>query len=197
MGQPPRCPECLHRTGQVVQHFEGDNRVVRTGQGRIGDVRDDEPHPIGDPRGLGVAARGLDRRRVDVETVDLHARVADRERDRRPALAAAELGDRAPDAECGVQVWDLRQPFLDQLAGECGPVERSLHVLDLLVRVRNAPAGPKRGLHRRQHPTDGFQESAERDQVCRTLRVEQHRRTSSRQAEAPLLGPVVCTVNPQ
>ena len=91
-----------------MQHFEGENRVVGTGEGRVGDVRDDEPHPVGDPRFCSVAAGGLDRRRVDVERVDLDVRVADRQGDRRPALAAAEFGDRASGAECCVQVRDLR-----------------------------------------------------------------------------------------
>src|SRR4051794_8274552 len=48
--------------------------------------------------------------------------------------------------------------FLDQLAAECGPVERALHVVHSVVGVRNARTGAEGRLNGRQDPPDRFQE---------------------------------------
>ena len=102
-----------------------------------------------------------------------------------------------PRVQPRVEVGDLRQPLLDQLPGERGPVEPALGVLHGVVAVGDAAAGAVGGLERGQHPADGLQEAADRDQVGGAVRVQQDGLAAGEQPEAARVGRVLRVVDGQ
>jgi hypothetical protein len=187
-GQPAGRPQRRDRVREVVHRLDRQHHLVAAGQRRVGGVGDGEADAVGDAGLRRIAARRLDRGRIDVEPVDAQPGVPPRQRDRRPALAAPQLGDRAAGPQPRVDVGDLRQPLLDELVGERGPVEAALGVLHGVGAVGDAAAVPVRVLERRQHPADGLQEAAEREEVRGALRIQENGLAAGEQPEAAGVG---------
>ena len=79
--------------GHVVEHLDGQDEVVVARDRRVGGVAHLEPGPVGDPGVVAALLGDRDGRVVEVVAVDLRVRVRPGDRDRRQALAAADLGD--------------------------------------------------------------------------------------------------------
>ena len=118
-----------------------------------------------------------DRRLVEVQAVDEHARVGPRDLQRREPRAAGDVGDAGGRVgpQPGVDRRDRRQPLRPQRGHERDPVHVALAFAEVgrVVGVRDAVAGPERLQDARERTGDVDHHARERRHVGRAVAVEQ------------------------
>jgi hypothetical protein len=153
------------------------------------DVAVVEAHPVGHSLGLGVRARRVDRRLVDVVAVDARLRVRARDRDARPALAAREVGDaRAGRLQPLVHVGKRGQPFRSEEVRELHAVEVGLRLarIGAIGVPRDAAAGTEGLGDRGQRAGHGDGDARERRGERERVAVGERLGMAGRQREAAI-----------
>jgi hypothetical protein len=151
------------------------------------------------PASRGVAARVLDRSRVEVEAVDVRAQEGLGDRKRGEALAAADVGHAsvAGSLEPSDHVGHRREPVDRQLVGEGRPVDVSLAVAErpAVGDVWDPAAAPVGLGDVGQHAADAGEHVRERRHVRRVVGVGEHARVVGRERVAAGVGRRVGAVN--
>ena len=135
-----------------------------------------------------VLARAVDRPLVDVVPVDGRLRVGERDRDRGPAGAAADIGNPPAGAQRIVDAGQLRDPLAAQLGQEQRAVRVALSGEHVVAESlpRDAASGPKRG-HQLRHR---LQRRGERPRdtrgVGQRIAVQQHRGVCAGERVSPI-----------
>jgi hypothetical protein len=193
--------ERLDGAGEVVQRLEDQDQVVRPLAPELGGVADLEAHAVGDPCPVGCRAGLLDRSLIEVEAVHAHRRIGLRDRERRPALSAPELGDpgRRLRLQPAMDVGDRGQPGTGELVGERRPVDRALAVPErrAVPGVRHAAAGAVRVEDQWQRLADPREQRSEGRQVREVGAIRQHRSVLGRQPVGALVGGALGAVDLQ
>jgi hypothetical protein len=178
-----------------VDHLEREHEVVRAGRRVAGQVArhvgDVEVHALAHAGVGGVLASGGNGGLVVVEAVDGDVGPCLGDRDRGPALAAADLCHaRAGLLQPLDDARHRRQPRRRQQVQERRPVEVTLRVVDRVVRVRDTAARPE-GVHqRRDHSAERHDEVEQRSGRSQALRAEQALLRRRRQHETAGVGVV-------
>ena len=181
----------LDRIGHVVQRLVHVDEVVSPLEPRVGCVAVVEPDAVLDAAAREVLPRGGDRRLVEVDAVDLRVRIGPRDRNRRVALAAGDVGN--PCGRIGLEplvcLGDLREPLAAEQVLEHRARELGLALVQVgaVVRIGDAVAAAERVEHRVDRTHARHDELADGRDVVEARLVEEGLVVTGRQRETALL----------
>ena len=158
-----------------MQCLDDDRGVERRAEAcRIGVL---ELDPAVHSGGLRVASRGEDGRRIEIDADEACVRVGAGHRQRRPALAAADIGHQGGRVllKSRIQVGDGGQPLLPEQMREGRAVEVGLAVAHVVAVVlpADAPARPVGLDQRGETPECGGHHAGDRSHQAEALGVDQ------------------------
>ena len=186
-GQPAHRAKHTDGIRQVVDALQGDHHVVAAvGAEAVGSAGVDgvERDAIRHAARLGVGAGGVDGGAVDIEAVDLGVGVGHGDADRRPAEAAADVGEVTAPLQRSAHLRHRGQELLTEAVQEHRPVGGGLSLAGVVAVLlpTHSTAGSIR-LHERfellaEAGADGRERQAERQMIA----IREHLAVARREA---------------